>query len=91
MIDLDNLYSKPITKFLNTFQIKVGIGFIYINCKRVKRIKQQLRYREKMFVTDSVKMSGTDFAKCPRCDGIMGKDFQSYCDRCGQALSWIYY
>ena len=25
---------------------------------------------------------------CPRCHLTMEREYQSYCDRCGQALSW---
>jgi len=25
---------------------------------------------------------------CPRCRLTMEREYQSYCDRCGQALSW---
>lgn len=26
--------------------------------------------------------------KCPRCSIGIDRDYQSYCDRCGQALDW---
>ena len=25
---------------------------------------------------------------CPRCGKTMDREYQSYCDRCGQALDW---
>ena len=28
------------------------------------------------------------FPVCPRCDSSLEREFQAYCDRCGQRLSW---
>ena len=28
------------------------------------------------------------FPVCPRCDASIRQDYQSFCDRCGQQLSW---
>lgn len=28
---------------------------------------------------------------CPRCDITIDREFQKYCDRCGQKLDWIGY
>ena len=28
------------------------------------------------------------FPVCPRCQLTMEREYQSYCDRCGQALDW---
>lgn len=30
----------------------------------------------------------TTFPICPRCQITMEREYQSYCDRCGQALDW---
>ena len=30
----------------------------------------------------------TIFPICPRCQTTMEREYQSYCDRCGQALDW---
>lgn len=30
----------------------------------------------------------TSYPVCPRCDFTLERDFQRYCDRCGQALDW---
>ena len=29
-----------------------------------------------------------DFPECPRCGSTMERDFQRFCDRCGQRLNW---
>ena len=52
-----------------------------------------LSYRFKMRVTemrmynDSI-YGETGYYVCPRCKVTMEREFQSYCDRCGQALDW---
>ena len=28
------------------------------------------------------------FPVCPRCGSAMEREYQAYCDRCGQCLSW---
>ena len=45
-------------------------------------------YRRPMEVTDIVCYSQEAFAVCPRCKISLEREFQSYCDRCGQALNW---
>ena len=30
---------------------------------------------------------GADFPECPRCGSTMERDFQRFCDRCGQRLN----
>ena len=30
----------------------------------------------------------TSFPVCPRCMATMDREYQPYCDRCGQALDW---
>lgn len=31
---------------------------------------------------------GADFPKCPRCGTTMEREYQLFCDRCGQRLNW---
>ena len=31
------------------------------------------------------------FPICPRCRSSLEREFQSFCDRCGQALSWKHF
>ena len=33
----------------------------------------------------------TAFPICPRCNTTMEREYQAYCDRCGQALDWKHY
>ena len=52
-------------------------------------------YRTPMRVTAmrGYKMQGKQKAVntypiCPRCETTMEREYQAYCDRCGQALDW---
>lgn len=29
------------------------------------------------------------FPVCPRCECTIERDYQAYCDRCGQCLKWM--
>lgn len=40
-------------------------------------VTQVYRYRD-----------GSMYAVCPRCRVTMEREYQSYCDRCGQCLGW---
>ena len=31
---------------------------------------------------------GAEFPKCPRCGTTMEREYQLFCDRCGQRLNW---
>ena len=31
---------------------------------------------------------GTESPKCPRCETTMEREYQLFCDRCGQRLNW---
>ena len=31
---------------------------------------------------------GTSFPVCPHCEMLLDREFQFFCDRCGQRLSW---
>ncbi len=35
-----------------------------------------------------VGISPSTYLICPRCGLTMDREYQSYCDRCGQALDW---
>ena len=48
-----------------------------------------LSYRTPMSVSDVAQFPGNNFyPRCPRCLLTMEREYQSYCDRCGQALNW---
>ena len=31
---------------------------------------------------------GVEFPRCPRCETTMEREYQLFCDRCGQRLNW---
>ena len=48
-----------------------------------------LRYRQPMEVLELVRYrSGYTYPVCPRCKISMEREYQRYCDRCGQRLGW---
>ncbi len=55
-------------------------------------IWQELSFREPMPVTQircyRCHHGITSFSVCPRCGISMEREYQSYCDRCGQCLDW---
>ena len=49
-------------------------------------------YRQPMNVTEiHLFGDGTAYPVCPRCRITIEREYQAYCDRCGQALSWKAY
>lgn len=48
-----------------------------------------LSFRTPMIVYDAARFPGNIFyPRCPRCLLTIEREYQSYCDRCGQALNW---
>ena len=58
--------------------------------KIVVDLLQELRYRRRMEVKHvyfSTSMHSC-YPICPACDVPMEREYQNYCDRCGQCLGW---
>lgn len=55
-------------------------------------INHQLSYRFPMTVAELMVFSSSfdpnAYYVCPRCHITMEREYQSYCDRCGQRLNW---
>ena len=52
-------------------------------------VQDALGYRQPMPVRELIRYrSGETFPVCPRCGTSMEREYQNYCDRCGQRLSW---
>lgn len=55
--------------------------------------KKDLPFRTPMPVTEIAVLGSepkaSSFPVCPRCGITLEREFQSYCDRCGQCLSWL--
>ena len=54
-----------------------------------RTIEEELSYREALTVIAiKVYRNGSSFPICPKCDCTMEREYQSFCDRCGQKLKW---
>lgn len=48
-----------------------------------------INYRVQMPIRDSwIAPGGTRYYICPRCHIPLDREYQAYCDRCGQHLGW---
>lgn len=46
-------------------------------------------YRKPMPVNEiCIFRNGDAYPRCPRCHLTLEREYQSFCDRCGQALDW---
>lgn len=54
-----------------------------------KELLEGYSYRIPRRITDiCLYCNGDAYAQCPRCRIPLDRDYQPYCDRCGQALDW---
>ncbi|MBQ6947159.1 MAG: hypothetical protein IJN42_03840 [Clostridia bacterium] len=54
--------------------------------------KVAVSYRIPLMVTAIVILpDGNAYPLCPHCNSSLDREYQRYCDRCGQALSWKKY
>lgn len=66
----------------------------YVGCRVVDLLsddtEQTKSYREPMVVRECLMYvrSGNVFPVCPRCNITIEREYQSFCDRCGQRLNW---
>ena len=57
---------------------------------RIEPFHEELLYRTPMAVTEVCVLpaSQLSFPVCPRCKRTFEREYQAYCDRCGQRLLW---
>ena len=49
----------------------------------------ELAFRRPMAVTEALRFrTGGTYPVCPRCGVTMEREYQNFCDRCGQRLGW---
>ncbi len=54
--------------------------------------EKELSYRLPLFVTECfILQNKYSYPICPRCRITLEREYQCFCDRCGQALDWTYY
>ena len=52
-------------------------------------VKSALSYRKPLAVKEVLLYeNGEAFSVCPRCKTTLERDYQRFCDRCGQHLDW---
>lgn len=57
--------------------------------KKDETIEEMLSYRSPMLVKEiKVYRGGNSYPICPRCDCTFEREYQRFCDRCGQRLKW---
>lgn len=62
------------------------------NKQKRKWAKRELAFRTPAAVKEVfVFPSGSSFPVCPRCKTTMEREYQKFCDRCGQKLDWSLY
>ena len=55
-------------------------------------IVNAVSYRIPLVVTQVLLFeNGDSFPVCPRCKITLQREYQAYCDRCGQCLNWNMY
>jgi len=57
-----------------------------LTAEPAESFRQPMRVTEKHLFRD-----GTVYPVCPRCRVTLNREYQAYCDRCGQALDWKAY
>lgn len=83
--------ARYIKGYTTSGQIHYGYcyGKTYRNVRRRYKQLELYSYRVPRLVRDSsICLDGYYYARCPSCQSSLGRDYQLYCDRCGQALDW---
>jgi predicted amidophosphoribosyltransferase len=51
--------------------------------------EKSLSYRQPLTVTNVIiHRNGVSVAICPKCHKAIDRDYQAFCDSCGQKLKW---
>ena len=66
-------------------------SFPSIECSLLKEVSYELSYRIPKRILTKRLIGDYTFPVCPRCQNTLDREFQSYCDRCGQMLCWKRY
>lgn len=55
-------------------------------------VQKEITYRIACDVTEVMHFpDGNEYAICPRCNITLEREYQKFCDRCGQKLNWYSY
>ena len=56
---------------------------------RQENILQKISYRKPMTVHSGIVYRDKSvYATCPRCEQTISREYQAYCNVCGQCLEW---
>ena len=91
-----NEYPIPKLKYMDDFLSRspqIGTRLPQLVVFLTKVLYNAAAYRRPMPVREYILYPGrfgreSAFYLCPRCDITMEREYQSYCDRCGQRLGW---
>lgn len=66
---------------------------LVVSEKEFRGLQELISYRNPMQITEITVYHDSNFGYvgyyvCPRCKASLARDFMSFCDRCGQKLSW---
>ncbi len=83
---------KKAAEFLKAFQAE-GQRLPGLAALVIRAVFMVSSYRRPMHVREYILYQSTfgeesAFYLCPRCDITMEREYQAYCDRCGQCLNW---
>lgn len=56
--------------------------------KIIDLIIHEMEKRDAKKINEKRLLSGSFFYVCPNCKITLDKEFQAYCDKCGQKLKW---
>jgi transcriptional regulator with XRE-family HTH domain len=69
----------------------IGFGVLPNELLVTEPALNELSFRIPQLVTQYRTFEYTTYPICPRCNITMEREYQSYCDRCGQRLCWKNY
>lgn len=57
--------------------------------RKTETIEEMIAHRQPLLIRECVRFkNGYTYPVCPKCQCTLNRDYQAYCDRCGQKLSW---
>ena len=88
-----DIVRRRVTPSIGTLE-KICVGFCVTpnDLLLLSNLQELASYRQPMIVTQvrcyPYYESFTGYPVCPRCGRTIEREYQAYCDRCGQCLDW---
>lgn len=84
-----NIVNKRTQPSLNVFEnICNGFAMTPNALLSVSALEPELAFRVPMPVTNVRMLGNFPFPVCPQCKSTLEREYQKYCDHCGQCLDW---